>query len=879
MKAGRLHNSQSNINIAENTIIPIDPLGLNNSDIKKRQEKYGFNKLTKKKRISFLKQFFNNLNDPIIRILFGALIINAIVSFGKINVPETIGIGAAITIATLVSTISEYSSSLAFEKLCSSSESTAYSVRRNGVIQNIAVDEITVGDIILLSSGQKIPADGYIISGEVSCNQSHLTGESVEQKKNACNIKYFDPNSFTPDTSDNTKLFSGSIICNGCCEMAIAKIGNETLIGKLAEDLQDTNRPSPLKKRLSELAKSISYLGYVGAAMIAFAYLFNVFVIDSGMNLDVILTKLSNKQYLIQELLHSITIAVSVIVVAVPEGLPMMITVVLSSNMKKMLKNGVLVRRLVGIETAGNLNILFTDKTGTLTTGKMTVSSVISIDKTFTSLKDLKINKNFYEELSICLDASCGTGIVSSTEQAIISYFFNKKNRIKAERVPFNSTDKYSIGKYNNKIYILGAPEIILKNVNYARNFSNNKVQINDDDINKLHTSYVSLAREGSRVLCCAEKNNNDVIFIAFICLKDPLRKNIKESVTKAHNAGIQVIMITGDNIETATSIAKDSGIINDKYNIVLTSSDINKFTDEDLKTLIPTIAVVSRALPSDKLRLVRLSEESGLVAGMTGDGINDAPALKAADVGFAMGSGTDIAKEAADIVITDDNFKSITNAVLYGRTIFESIRKFIVFQLTMNLCAMGVSLIGPFVGIENPVTVIQMLWVNIIMDTLGGLAFAGEPALNSYMKTKSRSLNEKILSKRMISQILLTGGYSLALCIFFLKSNSVRMLFEGKNELYFLTVFFAMLIFCGIFNSFNARTTSTNILSHIAGNKGFIVIMTAVAIIQIMIIYFGGSIFRCVPIDLRSLLVAAAFAFTVIPADIIRKLIMKKGS
>ncbi len=879
MKAGRFHNSPNNINKVDSSKIFIDPSGLNDPEIKKRQEKYGSNRLTKKKRLGFLKQFFNNLNDPIIRILFGALVINAIVSLGKINIPETIGIGAAITIATLVSTISEYSSSLAFEKLCSSSENTVYSVRRNGIIQNIAVDEITVGDIILLSGGQKIPADGYIIDGEVFCNQSHLTGESVEQKKSACNINSFIANNFTPDTNDKAKIFSGSIICSGYCEMVVVKIGNETLIGKLAEDLQDTNRPSPLKKRLSELAKSISYLGYVGAAMIAFAHLFNAFVIDSGMNMDVILIKLSDKQYFIQELLHSITIAVSVIVVAVPEGLPMMITVVLSSNMKKMLKNGVLVRRLVGIETAGNLNILFTDKTGTLTTGKMTVSSVISLDKSFTNLKELKMSKNFYEELSTCLDASCGTGIVSSTEQAIISFFFNKKIRIKAERVPFNSTDKYSMGKFNNRIYMLGAPEVILKNVNYARNISNNKIQLNEEDISKLHNSYISLAREGSRILCCAEKNNDDIIFISFISLKDPLRKDIKESVSKAHNAGIQVIMITGDNIETATSIAKDSGIINDNYNRVLTSSHISKLTDEELKHLIPNIAVVARALPSDKLRLVRLSEESGLVAGMTGDGINDAPALKAADVGFAMGSGTDIAKEAADIVITDDNFKSITNAVLYGRTIFESIRKFIVFQLTMNLCAMGVSLIGPFVGIENPVTVIQMLWVNIIMDTLGGLAFAGEPALDSYMKNKSRSLKEKIVSKSMISQIILTGGYSLALCIFFLKSNSVRMLFEGKSEIYFLTVFFAMLIFCGIFNSFNARTPSTNILSHIAGNKGFIVIMTAVAIIQIMIIYFGGSIFRCVPINRRSLLVAAAFAFTVIPADIIRKLIMKKGS
>ncbi|MBR6650744.1 MAG: cation-translocating P-type ATPase, partial [Clostridia bacterium] len=736
-----------------------------------------------------------------------------------------------------------------------------------------------VGDIIMLSGGQKTPADGYIINGEVLCNQAHLTGESIEQKKCSCSLKSFDISDFTSDTSDRTKLFGGSIICSGSCEMVVAKIGNETLIGNLAKDLQESNRPSPLKKRLGELAKSISYLGYVGAVMIAFAYLFNVFVIDSKMNLDIIISKLSNTPYLIQEILHAVTIAVSVIVVAVPEGLPMMITVVLSSNMKKMLNDGVLVRRLVGIETAGNLNILFTDKTGTLTTGKMAVSSIVSIDGKFNSIKELKTRTGFYSEISTCIDASCGIGNVSSTEQAILSFFINKNKRLKADRTPFNSKDKYSVGIYNNNTYMLGAPEIFLKSTKYARNLNNEKIKLSEDDIKKLHDSYIALAKEGSRILCCGQKTNDDFIFIAFIALKDPLRTDIYESVTKAQSAGIQVVMITGDNIETATAIAKDSGIIKSNHDKIMTSVDINNLSDSELKDILPNIAVVARALPSDKLRLVRLSEELGLVAGMTGDGINDAPALKAADVGFAMGSGTDIAKEAADIVITDDNFKSITKAVLYGRTIFESIRKFIVFQLTMNLCAMGISLIGPFVGIENPVTVIQMLWVNIIMDTLGGLAFAGEPALESYMKRKSRSLNEKILNKEMFSQIFITGGYSLTLCIFFIKNKFVRAIFEGKTEIYFLTVFFAMLIFCGIFNSFNARTPSANILSHIAGNKAFLIIMTAVAIIQIMIIYFGGEIFRCVPIDRKSLLIAAMFAFSVIPADILRKLITKKGS
>ena len=877
MNSGRIRTTPT---ISEpKTKIIINQSGLTDAQIKNHQEKYGRNIITKKKKISFIRQFLNNLNDPIIKILLGALLINAIVSFGKINLPETIGIAAAIFIASLVSTISEYSSSLAFEKLYSSSQNALCSVRRNGKIENISIEEITVGDIVLVSNGQKIVADGFIIDGDISCNQAHLTGESVEQHKKACAINSFYYEDFATDTGDKSKLFSGSIVCNGNCELIVAKIGNETLIGQLAKDLQEKNRPSPLKKRLGELAKSISYLGYIGAIMIAFAYLFNVFVIDSNMNTEIILAKLHDHQFLISEILHSITIAVSVVVVAVPEGLPMMITVVLSSNMKNMLKNGVLVRRLVGIETAGNLNILFTDKTGTLTTGNMTVSSIISIDKVFSNVKQLKKHTDYYNEILTCTDVACGTGIVSATERAILTFFSISKNRSNALRTPFNSKDKFSKGKLRDKEYILGAPEIILTKTKFALNSNFEKIELSTDELYRLKDTYSSLAQSGTRVLCCAEIINDNYVFIAFIGIKDPLRKDIKASISQAHDAGIQVIMVTGDNIETAISIAKDSNIINDKYIRALTSQDINKMTDNELKRILPSIAVIARALPSDKLRLVRLAEEMGLVAGMTGDGINDAPALKAADVGFAMGSGTDIAKESADIVITDDSFKSITNAVLYGRTIFESIRKFIVFQLTMNLCAMGVSLIGPFIGVENPVTVIQMLWVNIIMDTLGGLAFAGEPALESYMRRHSRSLKEKILSKKMITQIVLTGGYSLGMCIFFLKSIYVRNLFEGKSDKYFLTVFFAMMIFCGIFNSFNARTPSANIFSHIAGNKAFLIIMTAVAIIQIMIIYFGGEIFRCVPIDKKSLLIAAVFAFSVIPADILRKLITKKGS
>ncbi|MBQ7835839.1 MAG: cation-transporting P-type ATPase [Clostridia bacterium] len=848
--------------------------GLTDQEAEASITKNGKNLITKKKRAGFFSQLFKNFNDPIIRILIGALIINAIVSLGHINIPETVGIATAITIATLVSTISEYSSSLAFDKLCLDSSTTHYSLKRGGEIKQISSDMIAIGDIILLSPGQKVPCDGYILSGEVTCNQSPLTGESKEARKHPYSLPNISTEGFTSDTDDADKLFGGSLICTGSCEMIAVRTGDNSLIGKLALDLQEDNRPSPLKKRLSDLAGSISYIGYVLAFMIAFAYLFNVFVIDSNMELSTIIEKLNDRSFLINQLLHAITVAVSVIVVAVPEGLPMMITVVLSSNMKKMLRHGVLVRKMVGIETAGNLNILFTDKTGTLTTGNMTVCGVHLSDSHYTSLQQLKKHKVIAETLIKCADCACGTGTVSSTEQAIIKFFLKKSKRCEATRSAFDPSLKYSKGIHLGNTYYIGAPEKLLSVISAAYRSDGTPYDLSDKEKKALESLHRSLSVQGSRVLCCIENN----IFICFIAIRDPLRHDIRQAVHTVRNAGIQVMMITGDNAETAAAIAKEAGIIHGNVTAVLTSDKLKAMTDSELTASLSKIAVVARALPSDKIRLVRIAEKAGLVTGMTGDGINDAPALKASDVGFAMGSGTDIAKEAADIVITDDSFASITNAILYGRTIFESIRKFIVFQLTMNLCAMGVSLIGPFIGIENPVTVIQMLWVNIIMDTLGGLAFAGEPALRSYMTKSSRPLSEKILSSKMIVQILIGGGYSLALCIFFLISPSIRGFFEGKSDTYFLTSFFALLIFCGIFNSFNARTPKANILSHIAGNKGFIFIMSAVAVIQIMIIYFGGTVFRCVPLDTSALIFTGTLALTVIPVDMLRKIITKKG-
>ena len=858
--------------------VPFRSDGLTKAEILLSENIYGKNIIKRKKREGFFLSLLKSFNDPIIKILIGALIINALASLGRINWAESIGIISAILIATVVSTVSEYTSARACDRLSEGAAKGKCNVRRGGRITSISPSDIVVGDRIILTQGMKIPCDGVLCCGTLSCDQSPLTGESREVIKQGKSTPCIYPENTSFDLSCPYQVFGGSTVIRGEGEMLALRVGEKTFMGEIAVSLSEVSRPSPLKHRLSALAKTIGFLGYIGAFMIAVAYLFNSFFIDSGMDMVLVRERLSDTPFLISEILRAVTVAVSVVVVAVPEGLPMMITVVLSSNMKKMMRGGVLVRRLTGIETAGNLNILFTDKTGTLTTGKM--NAVFSVGADWTediSTKKPLINKNF---ISDCIGSSC-SAYGSSTEKALFALCKGPVNTQK--RLPFDSKSKFSAGLTLDGIsYFSGAPEVLLPFCERALDKSGKSYRLDSYSRAEIEKKQLGLSNEACRVLCLAMGDGDtlsspgDLTFIALIAIRDPVRKDVPASVKDCISAGIHVVMVTGDNPDTARAVALEAGIIAGDKNRILKASELHSMSDSEVLSALPEVFAVSRALPSDKNRLVRLCEEAGMVVGMTGDGINDAPALKAADVGFAMGSGTDIAKDAGDIVITDDSFSSVTRAVLYGRTIFHSIRKFIAFQLLMNLFAMGISLLGPFMGIDSPVTVIQMLWVNIIMDTLGGLAFAGEPAMKKYMLSKSPPRDAKLLSKKMLSQIFLTGGYTLALGIFFLKSPYMRSLFGGSDT-YYLTAFFAMFIFCGIFNSFNVRTESINLFSNISGNKPFIFIMTLVAAVQLLIIYFGGDVFRCTPLSARDLLLCALIALTVIPADFIRKLLFSR--
>ena len=656
------------------------------------------------------------------------------------------------------------------------------------------------------------------------------------------------------------------------------------MYGIVAQDIQETTVESPLKSRLRVLAGQISKFGYIAALLILISYMFNAVVISNNFNIE----KILEFKDLFPHFIYALTLSVAVIVMAVPEGLPMMITLVLSSNMKRLLKRNVLVKKLVGIETSGSLNILFTDKTGTLTEGKLKVSSFCDSElNEYDSIS--KVNKNvfdiIYQSLVYNNDSFIDNDKIeggNTTDRAIIAFCkTDRKDNYKIlDKETFNSKLKYSsvTTNYKNKsIFMKGAFEVIIKKcTKYIKSNGEIRVLLEKDKLEGFVKEKASL---GFRVLalCVSFDNGNSYALIGFIFLKDTIRKNSFEGINLIKKAGIQVVMVTGDSKETACAIARELKIIESDNDIVLTSDEFNRLDDISAKKILPKLKVLSRSLPQDKNRLIRLAQELDLIVGMTGDGVNDAPALKRSDVGFCMGSGTEVAKETSDIVILDNNIMSITTAILYGRTIFKSIRKFVIFQLSVNVCAVLLSLIGPFIGILSPITVIQMLWINMVIDTFAGLAFSYEPALLEYMEEKPKKRNEKIINKYMFNQIIFNGLYSTLICIWFLKSNFVKEIYRYDiSDKYLMTAFFGLFIFLSIFNAFNARTYRLNILSNLLKNKVFIIIISFITIVQISLIYFGGEIFRTTGLTFYEFDFMLLIAFSIVPFDFIRKTILK---
>lgn len=856
-------------------------IGLNNEEIIKSKEKYGTNVFEKEKTKGFFRRFLENLNDPIIKILIVALVIEVVFTFGKCNFFEVGGIILAILIATVVSTVSEFGSERAFERMQTENNLGKVRALRNGNVVEISAPEVVVGDIIYLSAGERVPADAILLSGKISVDQSALNGESREASKMPWN------KDGDWSLTNKGRVFGGTVVTSGDAVVKVGRVGTGTYYGMVARDVQSETRESPLKLRLSKLASHISKIGYIAAAVVAFFYIFNAIILDNGFSWPRIVEALRDPKELFSVLIHALTLMITVIVVAVPEGLPMMITVVLSANMKKMVSDSVLVKKLVGIETAGSLNILFTDKTGTVTVGEPRCERIITVDATYKSISALRGADKIHLLLSLSAEynsESCYSDgkIVggNGTDKAITDYFKNEKKEKRKVKFKdaFSSEKKMSSVTFADGMTLIkGAPEIIISSCKFAIDSQGNIAPCDKRDV---ESKLKEVAGSGNRVVGVAFRSSDreGYIFVALIVLRDMLRRDTKDAITNMKRAGVQVVMLTGDNKDTAAAIAKECGILRDsERELVITSAELSKMSDEEIKRILPNLRVLARALPQDKTRLVRLSQECDLVVGMTGDGINDAPSLKLADVGFAMGSGADIAKNAGDIVILNNSMYAINRTILYGRTIFKSIRKFIRFQLVMNIAACGISLVGQLLGIETPITIIQMLWVNIIMDTLGGLAFAGEPALEYYMKEKPKRRDEPILDKKTVRDILLNGAYTLALCVAFLKMDVFKEIFWGRDSnIRFLTAFYALFVFLGIFNCFCARCERMWFLSNIRKNKLFLIIMLFISFIQILMIYYGGELFRSSPLSYKELLSVILLSFSIIPFDMCRRIFLK---
>lgn len=880
-------------------------IGLSDEEVKGSREKYGTNAIPDSEPTTFWEEFKETFGDPMIKILLAiAGLMIVMFFFGYSQIYEPVGTIAAVLIVAFVTAKTGVASDTKYRELKSRNGKDHCKVYRNGVVTVVAVDDIVVGDKVLLQSGDKIPADGVLVYGNLTVDNSSLNGETEECKKTAADETFMLKDEITGDTFvDKHSLFRGTVLFDGEGILDIRKVGLKTMMGKMAEEMQSEEPDSPLKVKLSKLAGQISTFGYIGAVVIALLY-FSYFIISAG-GFDAYFS--IGITEIIKDVVEAVSLAVVIIVCAVPEGLPLMISLVLMQNTSKMLDHNVLVRKAEGIETAGSLNILFSDKTGTITKGMLEVVEFITAEGNSIELSQL----SKHEKLKEFIDLAIGKNVQSmfdadhkviggnATEQALLKFIgedtYKKLSANEEYAVDcsqgFNSANKFSQAHISSlsKTFYKGSPEKFLEIAKKSLDIHGNEVDLNFDDVNmKIN----ELAAKAMRVLAFGYSNQSlvedkiqeDVVLIGLVAIRDDVRPEAKEAINEVKNAGIQVVMITGDRLETAVAIAEDAGLMTDMNEKALTSAELNEMTDEEIKEIIKDIRVIARALPTDKSRMVRICQEMNLVVGMTGDGVNDSPALKRADVGFAMGSGTEAAKEAGKIVILDDNFKSIKDAIWYGRTIYHNILKFCKFQLVINVAAVVVSAIAPFFGIEEPLKVTHLLFVNLVMDGLGAIMLGNEPALEKYMNEKPRRRDENIVSRGMMTQIIIMGLWLTVLSFVFLKHPFFSNLFENREQ--HLTAYFVLFIVGALFNGFNVRNDGFHIFKGLHLNPGFLRVFFAIILVQAIIVNAAvipveifkwiGNMFSCVPFGMSGWLVVVVLSVTMIPVDMIRKYFTK---
>ncbi len=895
--------------------------GLNDQEVLASREQYGTNQIPDSEPTTFWQEFKETFGDPMIKILIAIAILMIIMCFFGLAEPyEPIGTVVAILIVAFVSAKTGVASDTKYRELKDSTKKDQCKVYRNGLVTVIDVDDVVVGDKVLLQSGDKIPADGILVSGDLRVDNSALNGEAEECKKTAASDSVELADDITGDTFvDAHSLFRGAVVFDGEGILDVRKVGLKTMMGKMAEEMQEDEPDSPLKVKLNKLARQISTFGYIGAIAISILYL-GYFIINAGGFEPFFALGFVE---ILKKVVEAVSLAIVIIVCAVPEGLPLMISLVLMQNTSKMLDHNVLVRKAEGIETAGSLNILFSDKTGTITKGMLEVVDFFTADGNSIEISDL----SKHSQIKGLMDLAIGKNTQSmydsehrviggnATDQALMKFIGEETFKLLAQNKQyeiiasqgFNSSNKFSQARVTgvDKTFYKGAPERLLAK---ATKYLDADGKIREIDKAVLDRKIDELASKAMRVLSFgySEKElvenqiNDDIVIIGLVGIRDDVRPEAKEAIEQVKSAGIQVVMITGDRLETAIAIAKDAGLLTNNDEKALSSAQLNEMSDDEVKKIIPQIRVIARALPTDKSRMVRLCQEMNLVVGMTGDGVNDSPALKRADVGFAMGSGTEAAKEAGKIVILDDNFKSIKDAIWYGRTIYHNILKFCKFQLVINVAAVIVSAIAPFLGVEEPLKVTHLLFVNLVMDSLGAIMLGNEPALKKYMSEAPRKRDESIVSKKMAIQIGIMGAWLTVLSFLFLKLPFFANIFGGWAEVEMhgktmlmpnaqhLTAYFVLFIVAALFNGFNVRDEGFGIFKGFNENKGFlkvffIIILVQAAIVNAALIPFPvftwiGNMFSCVPFGPLGWCVVVLLAMTMIPVDMIRKLFTKRS-
>ena len=861
--------------------------GLNKQQVEESRQKHGANTLTQIPPEPLWKKILEGFKDPMIMILLVALVIQVVLCFmGEAHWYEPVGILIAIMIANGVSAISENQQEGKASALKAEEEAKEVAkVLRDGKLMEIHVSEVVVGDLVYLQAGDKISADGEIVEGLVKVDQATLNGETKEATKtvNESGEAYN-----TKDLLNRCYVYRGTVVCSGEAYMEVKVVGDKTLFGELALEVQEDTRETPLQVKLAKLAKQISTFGYIGAIAIVVGVFARTLLGGNIPNTFMEWVNLS---------IEAITVAVTIIVCAVPEGLPMLTSILLSYQSMRMAKDNVLVHKINGLETAGSLSLLFSDKTGTITEGKL---SVVGNVRKFSSMKELPLPLKDEVTIGIGLNnsSSYSNGSIiggNSTDRALMSFLVDAGVDANVAREDvrnfnaFDSAKKYSTVtiNHNGKVvtYIKGAPERIIARCQTYLDENGAVKPLTER--NFLMTYMDEQAGRSMRLLGVAKcdgdtADGDSLTLVCVLAIRDNVRKEAVDAIREVQEAGIQVVMVTGDRKETAVAIAKEAGLLKHNTDVALTSAELAELSDDELKKVLPNLRVVSRALPTDKSRLVRCAQELNLVVGMTGDGVNDSPALKKADVGFAMGSGTEVAKEAGDITILDDNFLSIEKAILYGRTMFKSIRKFLIFQLTVNVAAVLTCFLAPLFGENEILTVIQLLVVNLAMDTLAAIAFGSEPALMEYMKEKPIARDASIVTGKMMSQVVVSGLYITAMCLCIRFVPALQHLLgawsTGVLDTTLLnSAVFATFMMAISFNGFNARTEHTNPFEHLGRNKNFLLVIGALLVLQFLFVTFGGAVLSVEPLSWTAWLVCLLIAFLIIPIDIIRKAITSK--